>query len=148
MLTDRPLAGKKEPYARSVIPIFQLICLLAAFLFLRVLLFFKFGPHSISWIDILRSFGVGFHLDLFVALLLVLPLLLWLSILPARWYSARWHGIALRLWLFAAWTMFCFGSIAETEQDRKSTRLNSSHRCISYAVFCLKKKKNINNKSG
>src|SRR5436189_919284 len=24
--------------------------------------------------------------------------------------------------------------------DRKSTRLNSSHRCISYAVFCLKKK--------
>src|SRR5437762_13692046 len=28
--------------------------------------------------------------------------------------------------------------------DRKSTRLNSSHRCISYAVFCLKKK-NINN---
>src|SRR5437763_16762139 len=28
------------------------------------------------------------------------------------------------------------------EQDRKSTRLNSSHRCISYAVFCLKKKKN------
>src|SRR5207248_6868152 len=26
-------------------------------------------------------------------------------------------------------------------QDRKSTRLNSSHRTISYAVFCLKKKK-------
>src|SRR3712207_7598604 len=28
------------------------------------------------------------------------------------------------------------------EQDRKSTRLNSSHANISYAVFCLKKKKN------
>src|SRR5437879_11292309 len=28
-------------------------------------------------------------------------------------------------------------------RDRKSTRLNSSHRCISYAVFCLKKKKLI-----
>src|SRR5438132_9242322 len=27
-------------------------------------------------------------------------------------------------------------------QDRKSTRLNSSHTVISYAVFCLKKKKN------
>src|SRR5437762_9815756 len=27
------------------------------------------------------------------------------------------------------------------KRDRKSTRLNSSHRCISYAVFCLKKKK-------
>src|SRR5438309_5493219 len=31
------------------------------------------------------------------------------------------------------------------EQDRKSTRLNSSHSSISYAVFCLKKKKNKEN---
>src|SRR5699024_12085890 len=31
-----------------------------------------------------------------------------------------------------------------TLRDRKSTRLNSSHVSISYAVFCLKKKKNIN----
>src|SRR2546422_2280303 len=30
------------------------------------------------------------------------------------------------------------------QQDRKSTRLNSSHGYISYAVFCLKKKKSIN----
>src|SRR3712207_8340558 len=30
---------------------------------------------------------------------------------------------------------------AEQEQDRKSTRLNSSHANISYAVFCLKKKR-------
>src|SRR3712207_6901696 len=29
------------------------------------------------------------------------------------------------------------------DQDRKSTRLNSSHANISYAVFCLKKKKNV-----
>src|SRR5258708_30063127 len=28
-------------------------------------------------------------------------------------------------------------------EDRKSTRLNSSHQIISYAVFCLKKKENI-----
>src|SRR5690606_39520278 len=37
------------------------------------------------------------------------------------------------------------GRIAnEIEKDRKSTRLNSSLVKISYAVFCLKKKKNIN----
>src|SRR5437763_11260023 len=36
-----------------------------------------------------------------------------------------------------AWQKLLFGSVRE---DRKSTRLNSSHRCISYAVFCLKKK--------
>src|SRR2546426_2389397 len=29
------------------------------------------------------------------------------------------------------------------KRDRKSTRLNSSHLVISYAVFCLKKKKNV-----
>src|SRR2546429_2237409 len=36
------------------------------------------------------------------------------------------------------------GIFAETDAntDRKSTRLNSSHGYISYAVFCLKKKKN------
>src|SRR5690554_7182394 len=34
--------------------------------------------------------------------------------------------------------------IFDDELDRKSTRLNSSHVRISYAVFCLKKKKKIN----
>src|SRR3712207_7153376 len=32
--------------------------------------------------------------------------------------------------------------VVEKRPDRKSTRLNSSHANISYAVFCLKKKKN------
>src|SRR5258708_29349026 len=32
-------------------------------------------------------------------------------------------------------------------RDRKSTRLNSSHQIISYAVFCLKKKKNCSEKT-
>src|SRR3712207_6877447 len=39
--------------------------------------------------------------------------------------------------LFAATLLFGFGSALA---DRKSTRLNSSHANISYAVFCLKKK--------
>src|SRR3712207_8017619 len=42
-------------------------------------------------------------------------------------FSAQWTGAAAPLALLA--------------QDRKSTRLNSSHANISYAVFCLKKKK-------
>src|SRR3989454_4515791 len=33
------------------------------------------------------------------------------------------------------------GNLSGTTRDRKSTRLNSSHLVISYAVFCLKKKK-------
>src|SRR6266536_4784091 len=39
----------------------------------------------------------------------------------------------------AAWPTA--GAIPNARRDRKSTRLNSSHEWISYAVFCLKKKK-------
>src|SRR5437588_6293322 len=35
----------------------------------------------------------------------------------------------------------------DAERDRKSTRLNSSHTVISYAVFCLKKKKKTKSKN-
>src|SRR2546429_7344617 len=37
--------------------------------------------------------------------------------------------------------------VSEARKDRKSTRLNSSHGYISYAVFCLKKKKDNNEKT-
>src|SRR2546429_6013175 len=39
-------------------------------------------------------------------------------------------------------------SESKSKQDRKSTRLNSSHGYISYAVFCLKKKKTKNSREG
>src|SRR5258708_15188720 len=38
--------------------------------------------------------------------------------------------------------------VIATSEDRKSTRLNSSHQIISYAVFCLKKKKKRNPMAG
>src|SRR2546429_3360029 len=42
-----------------------------------------------------------------------------------------------------------FGSpVMTARRDRKSTRLNSSHGYISYAVFCLKKKQNVNRTDG
>src|SRR5438132_4289740 len=43
-----------------------------------------------------------------------------------------------RLIAGAGWQV---GDVARNVQDRKSTRLNSSHTVSSYAVFCLKKKK-------
>src|SRR2546430_15745795 len=39
--------------------------------------------------------------------------------------------------------IFATGGEARKSEDRKSTRLNSSHSQISYAVFCLKKKNDI-----
>src|SRR5688572_30918818 len=44
-----------------------------------------------------------------------------------------------RMWMVAAAALALSG--CASLQDRKSTRLNSSHSQISYAVFCLKKKK-------
>jgi len=46
---------------------------------------------------------------------------------------------------FSALTTFLTNTITKkyaNSKDRKSTRLNSSHTVISYAVFCLKKNKN------
>src|SRR5258708_29900926 len=46
------------------------------------------------------------------------------------------------------WARFALPTLRvkpQLRRDRKSTRLNSSHQIISYAVFCLKKKKNRKN---
>src|SRR3712207_7150169 len=51
----------------------------------------------------------------------------------AKWYNQEEFGGLFRK----------SGGVILTWKDRKSTRLNSSHANISYAVFCLKKKKNI-----
>src|SRR5256885_2618508 len=49
---------------------------------------------------------------------------------PRAWRRpSNWHSCAARG--------------ATSSRDRKSTRLNSSHLVISYAVFCLKKKKKL-----
>src|SRR2546429_5963732 len=48
---------------------------------------------------------------------------------------------AKKTWLTAAGSTDRTAASSVGEGDRKSTRLNSSHGYISYAVFCLKKKK-------
>src|SRR2546421_3155794 len=50
----------------------------------------------------------------------------------------------MQLIMYFLYCVYTFGNIlGHICQDRKSTRLNSSHDQISYAVFCLKKKKNV-----
>src|SRR3712207_7654286 len=61
------------------------------------------------------------------------------SNLMTLFLALEWFSIALYVLCAIA-----VGSLASLEaglKDRKSTRLNSSHANISYAVFCLKKKK-------
>src|SRR2546429_2301972 len=61
--------------------------------------------------------------------------------------DALWVGIIRKKvnWVLDADIRDCYGSFSHecrhpAPKDRKSTRLNSSHGYISYAVFCLKKK--------
>src|SRR5205809_2540145 len=53
--------------------------------------------------------------------------------------AGRWRPT--RMWSTDSLVFFSTVSAVSTNEDRKSTRLNSSHGYISYAVFCLKKKK-------
>src|SRR3712207_8003564 len=55
--------------------------------------------------------------------------------------GAKWRAIPAELgpWWMAAQTFIRWSKLGVWERDRKSTRLNSSHANISYAVFCLKK---------
>ena len=52
--------------------------------------------------------------------------------------AAPWSSIVLLVWLLNARHFLYAASIAPHARDRKSTRLNSSHLGISYAVFCLR----------
>src|SRR5258708_15741626 len=60
-----------------------------------------------------------------------------LSLNPDRAYPPRRHDPRRRFRNQRRLTML----VRLFDEDRKSTRLNSSHQIISYAVFCLKKKK-------
>src|SRR2546429_3762296 len=81
---------------------------------------------------------------------LALILLVWPSLFLRRirnpllpdtpWNRVQTRGIGLILCLFVL-LVLSGGAPGSELQDRKSTRLNSSHGYISYAVFCLKKKK-------
>src|SRR5690625_5027104 len=82
---------------------------------------------------------------------LISPINITLAVLIAgllfRWFQkpiesgVLWISTAMPYRLFIALFTIVLGLISSII-DRKSTRLNSSHVAISYAVFCLKKKKN------
>src|SRR5438034_8496167 len=72
------------------------------------------------------------------------------NLMHATWISPDVNNPAVNIGLSGACDKAWFGwSCSEqmeklrAREDRKSTRLNSSHTVISYAVFCLKKKKKI-----
>src|SRR2546426_7080957 len=61
---------------------------------------------------------------------------------PQKSSSTRCHPRSPSSTLSSSVSICAVNPTSNTSGDRKSTRLNSSHLVISYAVFCLKKKKN------
>src|SRR5690625_5875023 len=60
---------------------------------------------------------------------------------PMNMVGYKGKGVSGWLSVATAYALTLWAEICERQQDRKSTRLNSSHVAISYAVFCLKKKR-------
>ena len=95
MTNDRsaqPVSWKRSRYGFAS---FYFLSLLVAWFILRLVLFFAFKPAALSVTDILRSFLNGFHRDIFAALVETVPLLIWLWIVPERWFPARRHRFLL-----------------------------------------------------
>src|SRR5690625_668203 len=91
---------------------------------------------ALNFSAVATSFDMKIKVSLFVGVILSAPWWLfqmWAFIAPALTSRERWMTVGF---IAAATPLFLAGGL-----DRKSTRLNSSHVAISYAVFCLKKKK-------
>ena len=66
--------------------------LLVAWFLLRLVLAIFFHPEGMTAGDVVQVFLAGFHRDLLVGLLALIPLLFWFWFVPQRWFKARWHG--------------------------------------------------------
>src|SRR2546422_4166810 len=64
-----------------------------------------------------------------------------------EWITPTWscgeRRLQASLKVIQGWPVKDACNLRSPQEDRKSTRLNSSHGYISYAVFCLKKKKKV-----
>src|SRR5437762_9284563 len=112
--TSRPGLEGGRRQSRFGLAWFNLLGLLVCFFVLRLVLFLHFKPQPpVGWLDIFKGFIFGLHVDLFVATILTAPLVIWLSIVPDRWFGAVWHRIVLRSVLLLFWVIQIFLLFAE-----------------------------------
>src|SRR5215471_19132637 len=82
---------------------FCFVSLLAGWLVLRAVLLCAFKPVFLSVGDAVLVILSGFHRDLIAALVEILPLLIWLLIIPDRSFGATWHRILFICGSVAFW---------------------------------------------
>src|SRR5262249_17029612 len=86
---------------------FHVLTLMAAWSVLRLILYLSFGPPS-EPDRVMMTFLAGLHRDLFAALALTLPLLLWMLLMPQAWRNAKWFRIFFWTSYFAFWFFSIF----------------------------------------
>lgn len=93
---------------------FYLFSVVFFYSLLRLVLFLSFKPAApLPAGDVAKAFLVGLHLDLFVALSLLVPLFCWMLIVPDRWFRARWHRILFGTGFLLFWGVQTFLLAAE-----------------------------------
>ncbi len=114
-MSDNPPAGLSTwKRSRWGFAAFFLLSLFVAFSCLRLLLLLKFKPAGLlSPGEVAQMFLIGARNDLFVGLLMTMPLLLWLLMIPDRWFRARWHRVLFRLGFILFWAVEVFLLAAE-----------------------------------
>lgn len=99
--TNNDLSWKRSRYGFAG---FCFLSLLSAWTVLRLVLFFAYKPAGLPLSQVALAFLSGFYRDVFAALAEMLPLLLWIWIVPDRSFQARWHRV---LFLFASF-LWCY----------------------------------------
>jgi phosphoglycerol transferase MdoB-like AlkP superfamily enzyme len=100
--------------SRFTLAILNFFGLLLCFTLLRTVLLVLFKPQPLPpGGEIVKAFLIGLHLDVFVALLMCLPLVFWLALLPDRWFRAGWHRFLFKAAFFLFWVNQIFSFFAE-----------------------------------
>src|SRR5690625_7039190 len=117
---------------------------------MTLLLFYAYqNPETPRWAKNIVLGALGYLLNPFDCIADITPVIgytddigvLTFALVSISTYISDEAIINARRQLNRWWGDLDMESVHSVEKDRKSTRLNSSHVAISYAVFCLKKKK-------
>ena len=100
MTSNSPTAVRRSRYGFVG---FCFLSLLACWFVLRLALLLVFRPPELTLANLLAAFLSGFQRDVFAALMEMIPLLVWLLLVPDRSFGARWHRILFLGGCFVFW---------------------------------------------
>jgi len=106
--SSRPVAPTAWRQSRFGFVAFLSLSLIVGWTLLRVVLYAKYGPNDVSFAGVGELFGIGFQRDVFMAMVVALPLLGWLLLVRDRAFGKTWHRWMLTAAVggFVSWQIF------------------------------------------